>query len=148
VFIVKIEIRPGERYMRDLTVADLHTYFVIASGQPVLVHNMAAPCRRGGMGPVLSGKRGIAMAEADLRAQGYTVIAKEVRIEANGAPGVRTYVDIVALNPKGNIEFFEVKNGAKAPFTKNQQIVYQRLPLRGGVLQSDRLDSYGYRACC
>ncbi|MFV2112678.1 polymorphic toxin-type HINT domain-containing protein [Micromonospora sp. LOL_025] len=31
--------RAGEALMRDLTVADIHTYYVVAGGTPVLVHN-------------------------------------------------------------------------------------------------------------
>ncbi|MEO6083322.1 MAG: polymorphic toxin-type HINT domain-containing protein, partial [Umezawaea sp.] len=34
----------GGRVMRDLTVADLHTYYVLAAGSPVLVHNNPDEC--------------------------------------------------------------------------------------------------------
>jgi len=42
-------LRTGRHEMRDLTVAVLHTYYVIAAGTPVLVHNVnAGSCPIGG----------------------------------------------------------------------------------------------------
>ncbi|QKW18436.1 hypothetical protein HUT16_04570 [Kitasatospora sp. NA04385] len=35
----------GEADMHDLTVADLHTYYVVAGGTPVLVHNICPPTK-------------------------------------------------------------------------------------------------------
>jgi hypothetical protein len=37
----------GSKEMRDLTVADIHTYYVIAGDTPVLVHNCDGPLFRG-----------------------------------------------------------------------------------------------------
>ncbi|MFV2022902.1 polymorphic toxin-type HINT domain-containing protein [Micromonospora sp. LOL_023] len=39
VTVVSVETRRDEREMRDLTVADTHTYHVLAGDTPVLVHN-------------------------------------------------------------------------------------------------------------
>ncbi len=39
VSVAKVRNYVGQAWMRDLTVADIHTYFVIAAGAPVLVHN-------------------------------------------------------------------------------------------------------------
>jgi hypothetical protein len=39
VTVVSVETRRDQREMRDLTVADTHTYHVIAGDHPVLVHN-------------------------------------------------------------------------------------------------------------
>jgi RHS repeat-associated protein len=39
VVVVEVENFVGSKTMRDLTVADLHTYYVVAGAQPVLVHN-------------------------------------------------------------------------------------------------------------
>ncbi|MDX2853096.1 polymorphic toxin-type HINT domain-containing protein [Streptomyces sp. PA03-3a] len=39
VRVVKVTIRLGDRDMYNLTVADLHTYYVLAGATPVLVHN-------------------------------------------------------------------------------------------------------------
>ncbi|WP_147472666.1 DUF6531 domain-containing protein [Streptomyces triticirhizae] len=97
----------------------------------------------GGIAYVLKGRAGIRRAEADLRASGFSVVAKEVRIQANGAPGVNAFVDIVARNPQGQLVLIEVKNGARAPFTRNQRIVYPRLPQAGGTVMSDRLAAVG-----
>ncbi|MEU7876541.1 polymorphic toxin-type HINT domain-containing protein, partial [Dactylosporangium sp. NPDC049140] len=44
--IVDVDSRVGVRYMYDLTVEDVHTYYVFAGDQPVLVHN----CPVGGGG--------------------------------------------------------------------------------------------------
>ncbi|SBT53106.1 polymorphic toxin-type HINT domain-containing protein [Micromonospora auratinigra] len=37
--VVSVRTWTGLHWMRDLTVADLHTYYVVAGGTPVLVHN-------------------------------------------------------------------------------------------------------------
>ncbi|MFC8620517.1 LamG-like jellyroll fold domain-containing protein [Micromonospora purpureochromogenes] len=39
VVVVKVDNFTGDREMRDLTVAELHTYYVLAGDEPVLVHN-------------------------------------------------------------------------------------------------------------
>ncbi|WP_345509684.1 polymorphic toxin-type HINT domain-containing protein [Phytohabitans houttuyneae] len=39
VTVVKVDNRVGEELMHDLTVADIHTYYVLAGTEPVLVHN-------------------------------------------------------------------------------------------------------------
>jgi hypothetical protein len=39
VQITAVTSHTGEQLMRDLTVADIHTYYVIAGDTPVLVHN-------------------------------------------------------------------------------------------------------------
>jgi len=46
--VVSVQTRRDEREMRDLTVADTHTYHVIAGDHPVLVHNIGG--RKGGYG--------------------------------------------------------------------------------------------------
>ncbi|MFH9554553.1 RHS repeat-associated core domain-containing protein [Streptomyces sp. NPDC017435] len=37
--VVAVTVRPGDQYMYNLTVNDLHTYYVLAGETPVLVHN-------------------------------------------------------------------------------------------------------------
>ena len=49
----------------------------------------------------------------------------------------------LALNTEGEIVLFEVKNGAKAPFTKPQKLIYRGLPLRGGTITSGKLERFG-----
>ncbi|MFD7933401.1 polymorphic toxin-type HINT domain-containing protein [Streptomyces sp. NPDC059755] len=39
VSVVSVAARPGDQYMYNLTVNDLHTYYVQAGATPVLVHN-------------------------------------------------------------------------------------------------------------
>ncbi|MFJ3235676.1 polymorphic toxin-type HINT domain-containing protein [Streptomyces sp. NPDC086787] len=39
VHVVAITVRPGDRDMYNLTVDDLHTYYVLAGATPILVHN-------------------------------------------------------------------------------------------------------------
>jgi hypothetical protein len=41
--VVAVHNFTGEKDMRDLTVADVHTYYVLTAGQPILVHN-TSPC--------------------------------------------------------------------------------------------------------
>jgi RHS repeat-associated protein len=45
VTLTRVVSRPGEADMYNLTVADLHTYYVLAGATPVLVHN----CNRAGL---------------------------------------------------------------------------------------------------
>ncbi|MFC4131754.1 LamG-like jellyroll fold domain-containing protein [Hamadaea flava] len=40
--VVAVETWTGSADMRDLTVADVHTYYVLAGGLPVLVHNVSS----------------------------------------------------------------------------------------------------------
>ncbi|WP_246273346.1 hypothetical protein [Phytohabitans houttuyneae] len=37
--VVKVDNHVGEESMHDLTVADIHTYYVLAGTEPVLIHN-------------------------------------------------------------------------------------------------------------
>src|SRR6185503_20925481 len=39
VTVTRVTSVAGTRYMRDLTVAEIHTYYVLAGTTPVLVHN-------------------------------------------------------------------------------------------------------------
>ncbi|WP_225080672.1 RHS repeat-associated core domain-containing protein [Streptomyces sp. CoT10] len=39
VYVVSVTAHPGDRHMYNLTVNDLHTYYVLAGATPVLVHN-------------------------------------------------------------------------------------------------------------
>ncbi|MEU4564974.1 polymorphic toxin-type HINT domain-containing protein [Actinoplanes sp. NPDC023936] len=41
--VVKVHNHIGDKNMRDLTVADIHTYYVLAGTTPVLVHNCSEP---------------------------------------------------------------------------------------------------------
>jgi guanyl-specific ribonuclease Sa len=41
VVVAGVSVRDGAQFMYNLTVADLHTYYVLAGATPVLVHNSA-----------------------------------------------------------------------------------------------------------
>ncbi|WP_203787542.1 polymorphic toxin-type HINT domain-containing protein [Longispora fulva] len=43
VVVIGVDNHAGRRAMRDLTVDSVHTYYVIAAGHPVLVHNESCP---------------------------------------------------------------------------------------------------------
>ncbi|MFG3292701.1 ricin-type beta-trefoil lectin domain protein [Streptomyces sp. NPDC048179] len=45
VYVADITRLPGDRDMYNLTVDDLHTYYVVAGGTPILVHNTGKACR-------------------------------------------------------------------------------------------------------
>ncbi|WP_245563635.1 polymorphic toxin-type HINT domain-containing protein [Longispora albida] len=49
ITVIEVRNHTGSKQMRDLTVANLHTYYVVAAGAPVLVHNNGKfdPCRPG-----------------------------------------------------------------------------------------------------
>ncbi|WP_045748630.1 polymorphic toxin-type HINT domain-containing protein, partial [Actinoplanes rectilineatus] len=38
-YVTDVREHTGPKVMRDLTVAEIHTYYVIAGDEPVLVHN-------------------------------------------------------------------------------------------------------------
>ncbi|GIF05003.1 LamG-like jellyroll fold domain-containing protein [Actinoplanes siamensis] len=44
-YVTDVDNHAGAEVMRDLTVDDIHTYFVVAGGAPVLVHNNNDDCR-------------------------------------------------------------------------------------------------------
>ena len=44
--VVAVRTWTGLQQMHDLTVADIHTYYVLAGDQPVLVHNANLPCQK------------------------------------------------------------------------------------------------------
>ncbi|WP_410809440.1 LamG-like jellyroll fold domain-containing protein [Micromonospora sp. 067-2] len=50
VTVTKVDNRAGDEEMHDLTVADTHTYYVVAGDEPVLVHNNNQECRRAANG--------------------------------------------------------------------------------------------------
>jgi hypothetical protein len=52
--VLKVVVFTGHQQMRDLTVARLHTYYVVAGGTPVLVHNCPFNMTSIGLGSVQS----------------------------------------------------------------------------------------------
>ena len=75
------------------------------------------------MSPYEKGQQGMALAAKDIKAQGHTVLGKEVSYRVEGS-NVGGRIDYVTKGPDGKIYFHEVKNGPHAGFTTNQKINY------------------------
>src|SRR5437870_3591901 len=89
--------------MYDLTVEEVHTYYVVAGSVPVLVHN----CGNGKTPPNPDGKLGgpphrqkVAEVAQGLRDQGYTV-KTEVRFDTPTGFKPYRFADVVAYDGAG-----------------------------------------------
>jgi hypothetical protein len=123
--------------MYNLTVEATHTYYVLASAMPVLVHNQGGLCPvsgkpHGGLGEAASYDR--------LTADGYTKITKGVAFENSN--GDMFIADFVARDPSGVWWAIDAKTGARAKLTPNQELGYAELNGTGARLRSDKLDQY------
>ena len=78
VTVIAVRNYIGEQWMRDLTVADVHTYYVIVGGSPVLVHNVdeIRLCELT-MGPGPYAKEGVALPNGDKDAPGVQDLINE-----------------------------------------------------------------------
>jgi Pretoxin HINT domain len=54
--VVAVRTWTGLRHMRDLTIADIHTYYVLAGNTPILVHNDDGPGMLGASGTQVTSK--------------------------------------------------------------------------------------------
>ncbi|WP_244224048.1 polymorphic toxin-type HINT domain-containing protein [Streptomyces tirandamycinicus] len=117
----------------DLTVADIHTYYVLAGKTPVLVHN-AGECPVTGLP---HGALGESATLQRLQNEGYTNITREVRFKNSQGDVFRA--DFVAQNPAGNWVAVEVKTGRGASLTDNQALGYAELGHGGAVLNTSRV---------
>jgi RHS repeat-associated protein len=65
--VVAVDNREAASVMLDLTVADAHTFYVVADAAPLLVHNIDEPCGPSGEPPtsVEAGPSGRSLAETD-----------------------------------------------------------------------------------
>ncbi|MYZ34164.1 MULTISPECIES: RHS repeat-associated core domain-containing protein [unclassified Streptomyces] len=109
--LLGIENRAGTAEMYNLTVEQLHTYYVLAGEMPILVHNA------GGPGSPAKGDKGTQRLIAELEANGYMIRGTE--ISATAANGVNIRFDVVA-EKDGALHLFDAKNGPRAMFTKPQ----------------------------
>ncbi|MGW4551869.1 polymorphic toxin-type HINT domain-containing protein [Streptomyces violaceorubidus] len=117
----------------NLTVDDIHTYYVLAGQTPVLVHN-AGECPTTGIPHGALGE----MATLDrLQSSGYTNITREVRFKTSQDDVFRA--DFVAQDPSGRWVAVEVKTGRGASLTENQKIGYAELGRGGAVLNTSRV---------
>ncbi|MEV5935902.1 polymorphic toxin-type HINT domain-containing protein [Streptomyces sp. NPDC052079] len=117
----------------NLTVEDLHTYYVLAGATPVLVHN-AGECPTTG---IPHGALGENATLDRLRRSGYANITREVRFKNSQGDVFRA--DFVAQDPSGNWVAVEVKTGRGASLTDNQRLGYAELGHGGAILNTSRL---------
>lgn len=122
----------------NLTVDQLHTYYVLAGSTPVLVHNVGN-CPVDG---VEHGKIGEAASLNRLQTSGYTDITPQVRFR--NSQGKVFIADFVARNPQGDWVAVESKVGG-ATVTDNQAVGYPELTSHGAVLDTSKLERFGIR---
>ncbi|MEC3994458.1 polymorphic toxin-type HINT domain-containing protein [Actinacidiphila sp. DG2A-62] len=138
VRVMAVRLRPGTAEMWNLTVDQLHTYYVLAGNTPVLVHNVGE-CPIDG---VPHGAIGEAASLDRLQKGGYTDITPQVRfINGNGDVFI---ADFVARNPNGNWVAVESKVGG-ATVTDHQAVGYPELTSRGAILNTSKLEQYGLK---
>jgi RHS repeat-associated protein len=85
---------------------------------------------RGGIGPVLKGQAGVERAIAQIESEGGQVVGREITVDAGG---VRTRPDLFVQNADGSYSFVEVKNGASAGLTPNQEAAFPVIRAGGAV---------------
>ncbi|MFF4654445.1 polymorphic toxin-type HINT domain-containing protein [Streptomyces sp. NPDC001381] len=97
--VVAVTERPGSAYMYNLTVDDLHTYYVLAGKTPVLVHNSGGLC---GPGLRTASEAGISPNDAkriqnaaDKAGQPIIVVGSR----ANGTPNPTSDWDYILSGP-------------------------------------------------
>ncbi|MFF3312837.1 polymorphic toxin-type HINT domain-containing protein [Streptomyces sp. NPDC002952] len=97
--------------VRNLTVDGIHTYYVLAGDEPILVHNAGGPTSPA------KGNKGTQLLIGELEAKGYIIRGTE--ISATAANGVNVRFDVVA-EKNGKLHLYDAKNGPNAGFTTNQ----------------------------
>lgn len=138
VHIAAVTAYPGDRDMYNLTVNQLHTYYVLAGNTPVLVHNVGN-CPVDG---VEHGVIGEAASLDRLQSGGYTDITPQVRfINSNGDAFI---ADFIARNPNGDWVAVESKVGG-GTMTDKQAVGYPELTSSGAVLNTSKLEQYGLK---
>jgi hypothetical protein len=122
--VVKVRTFASTREMYNLTVDDLHTYYVLAGETPVLVHNSNGPCGVSNL-PNLHGKT-LDDAETDIYNQGFTF-----KSETKG--GYRRYDhpdgSVLWIRPNGEVQ----RIGPKIDPGPNQKKYSQRYGPDGRV---------------
>ncbi|GLZ62319.1 hypothetical protein Misp05_58950 [Micromonospora sp. NBRC 107095] len=120
----------------NLTVDDIHTYYVLAGNTPVLVHNTGGPS-----GPA-AGAAGTQMLINDLQVRGYIIRGTEISMTA--ANGVNVRFDVVA-EKNGALSVYDSKNGPSAGFTKNQGARggYAAVETHGGTFYGPNAEKAG-----
>ncbi|BEL03298.1 hypothetical protein Q0Z83_014890 [Actinoplanes sichuanensis] len=160
-YVTAVRNYTSAKVMRDLTVDDIHTYYVIAGATPVLVHNNnnnglpydACPVKYP-VNKLRHGAYGEDETRADLEAGGYTNITDEVTFtDRNGNP---FRADFIAKDPAGNWIAIETKTsggGASGRLAGpdvvskmgiDQVTGYYDLVHGGLTLATDKLSQYGF----
>jgi RHS repeat-associated protein len=124
----------------NLTVDNLHTYYVIAGSTPLLVHNggKIGKCPND---PTLDhGDLGEFVTHERLISAGYTNITPEVTFV--NSQGIPFRADFVAKDPNGNWRAIESKTNTGG-YTANQLAGYPELETIGATLTSPKLEQYG-----
>ncbi|MGW2557313.1 polymorphic toxin-type HINT domain-containing protein [Streptomyces sp. NPDC001635] len=83
VYVTGVIRRPGDRDMYNLTVDDLHTYYVVAGGTPVLVHNTNAACTQPRFAVNSNGVATDLQADMSRAGKVFTPKGKRIVIQAN-----------------------------------------------------------------
>ena len=132
--VVNVLSFQGSSDMYNLTVSDLHAYYILVGDTAVLVHNQGGKCPVGGFphGPV-----GEAATFDRLGAEGYTDIVKGVAFKNSN--GDTFIADFVARGPAGNWVAIDAKTGAGAEISPNQAIGYPELNSTGAILNSTKI---------
>ncbi|MEU7749689.1 polymorphic toxin-type HINT domain-containing protein, partial [Nonomuraea sp. NPDC049158] len=118
VTIVKVRAFAGAQYMYNLTIDDIHAYYVLAAATPVLVHNSNGPCSVATL-PNLHGKS-LAEAEQEIYSRGFTF-----KSETKG--GYRRYDhsdgSVLWIRPNGEVQRIGPKIDP-GPNQKNYSVRY------------------------
>ncbi|WP_233712506.1 polymorphic toxin-type HINT domain-containing protein [Kribbella turkmenica] len=117
----------------NLSVDDIHTYYVLAGKTPVLVHNVGE-CPVDGLP---HGALGESATLQRLQNDGYTSITREVRFK--NSQGEIFRADFVAQDRSGSWVAVEVKTGGGASLSDNQSLGYAELGHAGAVLGTSRV---------
>ncbi|MFG2084990.1 MULTISPECIES: RHS repeat-associated core domain-containing protein [unclassified Spirillospora] len=122
--------------VHNLTIANLHTYHVLADATPILVHN--DNCAVSG-NP--HSKLGESATRTWLRDNGYRHIVKEVQFKNSKGKPFRA--DFVARDGSGNWIAVDAKTGRGSVISPNQELGYPELNGSGVVLDTHKLKRFG-----
>ncbi|MEN3611523.1 polymorphic toxin-type HINT domain-containing protein [Plantactinospora sp. ZYX-F-223] len=124
----------------NLTVAGIHTYYVMVGKTPVLVHN-SSPVGACPVNGLPHGKLGEAASLQRLQNEGYTNIVSEVQFLNSKGRDFRA--DFVAQDANGNWVAIEAKTGRGAEITPGQATGYPELESVGVIVDTSRLEQFG-----
>ncbi|MGW4215212.1 polymorphic toxin-type HINT domain-containing protein, partial [Lentzea sp. NPDC004789] len=140
VMVTAIRHRVEVKRVHNLTVDDIHTYYVVAHATPVLVHNQNVV----GACPVLGdphGKIGEMATRQRLQDAGYSNITPEVRFRT--ADGTKFRADFVAQDSSGRWVAVEAKTGRGATISPGQAVGYPQLHSTGAIVDTSKLSQFG-----